>query len=412
VGSTAKALVDTPQVESIDIVDISPEIIEMSSIVFPSEAEHPLHDPRVRLHIEDGRYFLESTDQRFDLITGEPPPPGIAGVASLYTREYFDLVRDRLSEGGIATYWLPLAVLTDQSALGIIGAFCEAFENCSLWHGMGPDLMLVGSRGELSRPSVSDFSRQWQDPNLIDELVALGFESPEQMGALFIGDADYLRQLSRDVPPLTDDRPKRITAPASSDENQRAVFGAWYDTDAARKRFHSSPFIERLWPAELVEKADEHFQTQKLNNAIGRSSALDWGQRFSALDLVLSKSRLTSLPGWLLSSDVGMQRIALEIPAGDPAEAEAQFHLGVRSLSNRDYAAAAAQLAESASSPGLYHRATAIRIFALAMGGDLPAAHRVAVAEYERMGSSGPLARYWAWLHQRFGIDPRPDPNP
>jgi spermidine synthase len=412
VGSTAKALVDTPQLESIDIVDISPEIVEMSGIVFPSEAEHPLHDPRVRLHIEDGRYFLESTDQRFDLITGEPPPPGIAGVASLYTREYFELVRERLSDGGIATYWLPLAVLTDQSALGITGAFCEAFEDCSLWHGMGPDLMLVGTRGTLKQPSSAAFSRQWQDPNVVDELVSLGFEFPEQMGALFIGDADYLRQLSRDVPPLTDDQPKRITAPASSAENQRAVFGGWFDTEAARKRFHSSPLIQRLWPPELTKGADEHFSTQMLNDAIGRQLSFDWAQRFSALDLVLSNSRLTSLPGWLLSSDVDMQRIAADIPSGDPAEAEAQYHLGVRSLANRDYAAAAAHMADSARSPALYHRATAIRIFALGMGGDHEAAQRIAAAEYERMGSGGPLVAYWTWLRERFGIDPQRIPTP
>jgi hypothetical protein len=302
-------------------------------------------------------------------------------------------------------------VLTDQSALGIIGAFCEAFEDCSLWHGMGPDLMLVGTRGKLAQPSGDAFSRQWQDPNVVDELVALGFEFPEQMGALFIGDADYLRQLSRDVPPLTDDQPKRITALASSAENQRAVFEAWFDTEAARIRFHSSPLIQRLWPPELAKGADEHFSTQMLNDAIGRQSSFDWAQRFSALDLVLSKSSLTSLPGWLLSSDVDMQRIAAAVPPGDPAEAEAQYHLGVRSLANRDYVAAAAHMADSARSPALYHRATATRIFALGMGGEMEAAQRVAAAEYEHMGSGGPLVAYWAWLRERFGIDPRRIPK-
>ena len=52
------------------------------------------------MHIEDGRYFLQTTDRQFDLITGEPPPPGIAGVENLYSREYFQLIHDRLADGG------------------------------------------------------------------------------------------------------------------------------------------------------------------------------------------------------------------------------------------------------------------------------------------------------------------------
>jgi spermidine synthase len=59
----------------------------MSSVVHPDPARHPLRDPRVRTHVEDGRFFLQTTSRRYDLITGEPPPPKMAGVASLYTRD-------------------------------------------------------------------------------------------------------------------------------------------------------------------------------------------------------------------------------------------------------------------------------------------------------------------------------------
>jgi len=65
----------------------------------------------------------------------------------------------------------------------------------------------------------------------------------------------------------------------------------------------------------------------------------------------------------------------------------------------------------AARSPALYHRATAIRIFALGMGGEIESAQRVAAAEYARMGSAGPLAVYWPWLRERFGIDPRRAPT-
>jgi predicted membrane-bound spermidine synthase len=107
VGSTAKALTDSRGLQNIDIVDISEDILEMSTIVYPGD-ENPLQDERVRVHVEDGRFFLNTTSSRYDLITSEPPPPKNAGVVNLYSQEYFKLIRKRLNPGGYASYWLPV----------------------------------------------------------------------------------------------------------------------------------------------------------------------------------------------------------------------------------------------------------------------------------------------------------------
>src|SRR5207244_9155885 len=132
VGITAHTLTQARQLDSIDVVDISKSILDLSSIVWPGSA-NPLADRRVHAHIEDGRFFLLTTPRRFDLITAEPPPPKTAGIVNLYTREYFELMRDRLSDRGIASYWLPIYQLSDSDAKAIIGAFCGAFSDCSLW---------------------------------------------------------------------------------------------------------------------------------------------------------------------------------------------------------------------------------------------------------------------------------------
>jgi len=83
VGSTAKALTDMEELRQIDIVDISREILEMSDLVYGDSPEHPLRDPRVQVHVEDGRYFLQTSSSQYDIITGEPPPPKVAGVVDL-----------------------------------------------------------------------------------------------------------------------------------------------------------------------------------------------------------------------------------------------------------------------------------------------------------------------------------------
>ena len=146
VGSTAKALTDMSWLERIDVVDVSRDILEMSDIVFPDPATHPLSDPRINVHIEDGRFFLQTTDQQYDLITGEPPPPKAAGIGNLYSREYFQLMYDRLAPGGMATYWLPMEQLAESDSRTIVRAFADVFDDCSLWIGAGSEWILLGVR--------------------------------------------------------------------------------------------------------------------------------------------------------------------------------------------------------------------------------------------------------------------------
>jgi spermidine synthase len=105
-GVTAQALLDEKPLHQLTVVDVSPEILAASRILHGDG--DPLDDSRVQLVLEDGRHFLFSRSEQFDIITGEPPPPSIAGVVNLYTAEYFAALAKRLAPGGLATYWLPV----------------------------------------------------------------------------------------------------------------------------------------------------------------------------------------------------------------------------------------------------------------------------------------------------------------
>jgi hypothetical protein len=183
----------------------------MSTIVYPGD-ENPLQDERVRVHVEDGRFFLNTTSSRYDLITSEPPPPKNAGVVNLYSQEYFKLIRKRLNPGGYASYWLPVLQLEPLDTLAIIKAFCNAFDDCSLWSGAGLEWMLLGSNDANRQSDALQFSAQWREPLVGRELVALGLESPAQLGSLFMADSDLLIKLTADVAPVTDNYPSRISS--------------------------------------------------------------------------------------------------------------------------------------------------------------------------------------------------------
>lgn len=261
-GVTVGAINDVTAVESIDVAEISRDVIAMSDVIYPAK-EHPLRDPRVRLHVEDGRYFLQTTAARFDLITGEPPPPLTPGAVNIYTREHFQLIHERLAEGGIATYWLPVARLAGTDHAAIIRAFCDVFEDCTLWNSTPTDLMLMGTRHAGGPVTAARFHAAWDDPVLGSHLREIGFERPEEIGATFVGDATYLRRLTAATAPLTDDYPRRLQVPAGTslanprrqlDWTGAALYRDIVDPQRARRAFEASPFVQRLWPDTLLKE--------------------------------------------------------------------------------------------------------------------------------------------------------------
>jgi spermidine synthase len=388
-GSTAKAVTDTASFERIDVVDISKDILELSSAVYP-DGENPLNDPRVSVHVEDGRYFLNATDRRFDLITGEPPPPGAAGVENLYSREYFALARDRLAEGGMLSYWLPIHSLSEQGSRAVIRAFCDVFDDCSLWHGIGHDMMLVGTRGASQRVSAQHFARQWHDPVVAEEIAALGFERPEQLGALFVGGAEYLNELARDAAPLVDDFPKRIVGPTLSLEELGPMYLAWTDTDRARERFVRDPFVASLWPPELREGSLPYFDAQRVINDL--SFGLRPADRSLVHDTftILTRTDLIAPAMWLLGTNADYQRIV--DAARGPMRENPNLHLyrGAGLLAQRRYEAALEPLESSERNPKNFTLATSLRILALCAAGRADEARALIEA---RRGLVAPSAR-------------------
>jgi spermidine synthase len=406
VGSTARALVDTAELERIDVVDISREILEASDVVFPDPTTHPLRDPRVTVHVEDGRYFLQTTPRRFDLITSEPPPPREAGVVNLYTQEYFEQIHERLTEGGIATYWLPLHSLNEVSARSILHAFCNAFDDCSLWNGNGYDLMMVGTRGARGPVSAERFTAQWRDPVVSRELREIGLERPEQLGALFIAGPDFLRAQVRDTPPLVDDRPRRILAKGLFPKQLPEDYRLWRDTAASAARFRESPLVAGLWPEPLRTDSVAYFEVQTLINLSAYTRATPLDRAIAGLHDVLTHTDLESPVLWALDSDADVQRVVAQADPALPDEPGVAFHRAAGLLAERRFAAAAEAFARAEVHPEWGRDAFRLRVYALCLDGRVEVARSLARERYARAGAPAGLPPFWAWLKRTFDVDP------
>ena len=407
VGSTAKALTETSSLQAIDVVDISRDVLEMNSIVFPDPAENPLNDPRVRVHIEDGRYFLQTTDKTFDLITGEPPPPQVATVVNLYTREYFQLMHDRLNEGGFVTYWLPLHSLGDGSAKAIIKAFQEVFPDASLWHGRREDVMLVGTRNAQGPVSADWFERQWREPRIAEELQALGLERPEQLGALFIGDAQYLSEMTRAELPLVDNFPKRILTDSPLGQGSSKLFLTLLDTKTARERFLASPLIERLWPEPLVARTVPYFEPQRIVNNLIELSGHPLAKSPRDLHFLLTQTTLTAPILWHMGTTPDLQRAMGALSREEQALPMWQYHLGARLVSERRFEEALEPRRKAEKHPPLFATARVFRIYLLCLLQRHEEAGRLATETHDTLGSDSRFDAWWDFLAVTYGVKAR-----
>jgi hypothetical protein len=255
----------------------------------------------------------------------------------LYTREFFQLVRERLADDGMASYWLPLMNLSAPSTLAIIGGFCEAFADCSLWHGSARNFMLLGTRSGAARQPVSaeHFARQWHDVRVAPELSAVGFELPGQLGATFIGDADYLRRLTAGHGPLTDDRPKRVSIAGPIDDRD-ALIWRFRDTAKARERFTHSALIARLFPREIIDASTHQFENQRLLNDLLFPEKTPVRQT-RVLHQVLNGTQLRLPVLLLLDSDPDVQRVLASLSSDELSRKEWQMHRVAGLLAARDF---------------------------------------------------------------------------
>jgi len=386
-GNTAQALLSDPQLSHLSIVDLSPEMLAASPLLHG--AADPLLDARVRVVREDGRHFLRTRREQFDVITAEPPPPQIAGVVNLYTREYFSALAQRLAPGGLASYWLPVIQFRMEGAKAVIAAFCDAFPDCTLWAGVHHDWILLGGREFTHRPDARALGRLWRDPLAAQRLVANGFEQPAQLGASFLADAEQLRQWVGATPPLIDDRPKRI-APTQPFDQVPPDYDQWLEPEGAQRRFLASPWIAQHWPAEFRDWTPQYFFVQPVLNAQITSDPV---KTLPSVDLLLRRTDLRVPVLWLLNTDMAELAIVDRQLAADGGAkrplSEYAFVLGARALADREYARAAKLLTLAAErNPA---RAGPAAAYALCRAGASP--HRAAAVPGARQLS--PELRCW-----------------
>jgi spermidine synthase len=140
-GVTAGSLSIHPEVERIVVCDIEPLVPVSARAFFGKENHHVFDNPKVEMVFDDARHFLQTTTEKFDIITSDPIHPWVRGAATLYSLEYLTLEKNHLNPGGVVTQWIPLYETDIPSVKSEIGTFARVFPDTTLWN---PDLLEEG----------------------------------------------------------------------------------------------------------------------------------------------------------------------------------------------------------------------------------------------------------------------------
>jgi hypothetical protein len=178
---------------------------------------------------------------------------------NLYTQQFFSLMKGRLKDGGIASFWLPLYQLTDNETKAILRAFHNVFPNASLWATSDLEWIMIGMKPPLRKPDEEVAARLWSDPRVRSDLLRIGLEVPEQMPALFVMDAEEIDRMTQGVQPLTDFYPKRLTdAQPDLDAAYRLGY-SYLESSGVLRRFFASSLIRDIWPNQQKETLEPLF---------------------------------------------------------------------------------------------------------------------------------------------------------
>ena len=246
-GVTLGAALKHP-VRSVDVIEISPEVVEASRF-FDSENHRGLADPRTRLIIGDGRLHLARSRSKYDVIVSEPSNPWISGIASLFTREFFELTRQRLVPGGVLCQWAHTYDMSDTDLRSIVATFLSVFPDGSLWLVGKGDVLLIGSTAPLEK-QFGHVVERWKRAGVAADLMDVGIQQPFGLLSMFVAQREALARYAQGAPIQIDDRTQlEYSGP-------RSIFGAptARNDDVLRQLAYTAPAPPQI--RAVLDEAD------------------------------------------------------------------------------------------------------------------------------------------------------------
>jgi spermidine synthase len=200
------------QLRRLVCVEISSGVLKGAEF-FEKENHGVLYDPRTEIVIDDIGHFLQTTEEKFDIISADGKTTEKYSTNSFsYSKEYYELLRQRLTDGGLVIQWVPTALPASQYNL-VLRTFLDAFPHVGLWYfpPVGrffiPNTFLVGSNVEITADPDRMSRALAVDPAAFRGMSKYGLKTAEDVLSHFIAGEKTLHRLVPPGPLNSFDRP-------------------------------------------------------------------------------------------------------------------------------------------------------------------------------------------------------------
>ncbi|HXK02362.1 MAG TPA: fused MFS/spermidine synthase [Verrucomicrobiae bacterium] len=253
-GVTAGSFVVYPEIQRIVICEMEPIIPPTATKYFAQQNYNVIHDRRTQIIYDDARHFVLTTPEKFDIITSDPIHPWVKGSATLYSKEYFELVRQHLNPGGVITQWVPLYESDPETVKSEIKTFFDVFPYGTIWgndiSGGGYDIVLLGQT-EPPKIDVDAMQARLDRPEgarVAQSLREVGFGDIVQMLATYAGQEADLR-------------PWLEGADINRDSSLRLQYVAGWSLNVSKEgSIYSEMLNYRRYPANLLAGSPERLR--------------------------------------------------------------------------------------------------------------------------------------------------------
>jgi spermidine synthase len=195
-GSTAGWLGAVPTMKQVDVVELEPAILGIARACTPVNHD-VLHNPKVRIQIADAREVLLTTREHYDIIFSEPSNPYRAGIASLFTDEFYRASKARLNNSGIFLQWLQAYDVDAGTIRTIYTTIARVFPNVETWHTDQGDLLLVATEKPIAIDMASLRQRVASEPFASALSNTWHTESAEGFLAHYVASDEITRAIAR-----------------------------------------------------------------------------------------------------------------------------------------------------------------------------------------------------------------------
>jgi spermidine synthase len=253
-GVTAGSFVTHPGMSRIVICEMEPLIPPTATEYFAKENYNVMNDPRTQIYYDDARHFVLTTREKFDIITSDPIHPWVKGSATLYSKEYFELVKEHLNPGGVVTQWVPLYESDMDTVKSELATFFDVFPNGTVWanelNGGGYDVFLMGEN-EPAKINLDALQQRLDSPEygrVAQSLRDVGFGSMYDLLATYAGQDQDLKPWLRD-------------AEINRDGNLRLQYLAGLALNISQEGYIYSEMLKfRQFPRNLFTGSEERMQ--------------------------------------------------------------------------------------------------------------------------------------------------------